>query len=122
MFKSKYPIFKCFKKHQKGFTLIELLVVIAILGVIAAVAVPNITQFMGSGEDEAKLAELHNVQVAATAAVYSCNVTPKVCVQITNATIIADSAQAVSNAVGSYLINNTSYTYTVATNGQVTQH
>jgi type IV pilus assembly protein PilA len=33
---------------EKGFTLIELLVVIAILGVLVAVAIPNITKFIGS--------------------------------------------------------------------------
>ena len=122
MFKSKYPIFKCFQKHQKGFTLIELLVVIAILGVISAVAIPNITQFMDKGADEAAAAELHNVQVAATAALYSCNVTPKVVVPYTVwSTIPADPTQAVANDVGSYLINSTSYKYKVTTNGQVTQ-
>ena len=52
---------------QKGFTLIELLVVIAILGVLAAVAIPNIAKFMGSGEQEAKDTELSNVQTAVIA-------------------------------------------------------
>ncbi len=49
------------RKGKKGFTLIELLVVIAILGVIAAVAVPNILSFIGSGEEEAAKAEQHNL-------------------------------------------------------------
>ncbi len=51
-------------RSNKGFTLIELLVVIAILGVLAAVIVPNVTGFIGSGEEEAAAAELVTVQTA----------------------------------------------------------
>ena len=53
-----------FRYGEKGFTLIELLVVVAILGVLAAVAVPNVGRFMGKGKEESGLAELHNVQTA----------------------------------------------------------
>ena len=52
--------------HQgnKGFTLIELLIVVAIIGVLAAVVVPNVTGFMGRGEEAAARAELQTVQTA----------------------------------------------------------
>jgi prepilin-type N-terminal cleavage/methylation domain-containing protein len=55
---------KRFHHGEAGFTLIELLVVVAILGVLAAVAVPNVGKFVGAGEDEAYDTELHNLQTA----------------------------------------------------------
>jgi prepilin-type N-terminal cleavage/methylation domain-containing protein len=56
-----------FRYGEKGFTLIELLVVVAILGVLAAVAVPNVGKFIGRGKTEAKETELHNIQTAVMA-------------------------------------------------------
>ena len=52
------------KRGEKGFTLIELLIVIAILGVLAAVVLPNVGKFIGSGEKEAAETELANIQSA----------------------------------------------------------
>ena len=58
---------KKFHRGEKGFTLVELLVVIAIIGVLAAVVVPNVGQFMGRGRTEAYSSELNNVQTATIA-------------------------------------------------------
>jgi len=60
-------LLKQFHYGEKGFTLIELLVVVAILGVLAAVAVPNVGKFIGKGKTESYETELHNIQTATMA-------------------------------------------------------
>jgi general secretion pathway protein G len=51
-------------KKQKGFTLIELLIVVAIIGIIAAIAIPNLLNAIDRGKQKRTMADLRSVGTA----------------------------------------------------------
>ena len=52
------------RKSQKGFTLIELLIVVAIIGIIAAIAIPNLLNAIDRGKQKRSMADMRSLGTA----------------------------------------------------------
>ena len=61
-------------RQEGGFTLIELLVVIGIIVALAAITIPLVTRFTGSGKEGALAAEVETIQTAMNAMMAEQNI------------------------------------------------
>ena len=64
------------KRNAKGFTLIELLIVVAIIGIIAAIAIPNLLNAIDRGKQKRSMSDLRSVGTAIESYAVDTNIYP----------------------------------------------
>jgi len=64
------------KRDSRGFTLIELLIVVAIIGIIAAIAIPNLLNAIDRGKQKRTMADMRSIGTAVESYAVDNNVYP----------------------------------------------
>jgi general secretion pathway protein G len=80
------------KRDSKGFTLIELLIVVAIIGIIAAIAIPNLLNAIDRGKQKRTMADMRSLGTAVESYAVDNNVYPAVATAAALKTVVEAGA------------------------------
>ena len=80
------------KRDSKGFTLIELLIVVAIIGIIAAIAIPNLLNAIDRGKQKRTMADMRSLGTAVESYAVDNNVYPVATTAVALKTIVETGA------------------------------
>jgi general secretion pathway protein G len=113
------------KRNNKGFTLIELLIVVAIIGIIAAIAIPNLLNAIDRGKQKRTMADIRSIGTACESYAIDNNFYP---VAATMATLSAVATNVVPIYIKvmpagdgwrhDFVVDSTAVEYTIASTGK----
>ena len=110
------------RRKDKGFTLIELLIVVAIIGIIAAIAIPNLLNAIDRGKQKRTMADIRSVGTACEEYAIDLNVYPVAAAMTTLEGVIEPlyirQAPATDGWNRTMQVASTTTEYTICSNGK----
>src|SRR5262245_47674239 len=113
------------KRDSKGFTLNELLIVVAIIGIIAAIAIPNLLNAIDRGKQKRTMADMRSIGTAIESYAVDNNVYPATTAIATLKTIVETGAymKNMPQQDGwshNFVVDSTTTAYTLSSTGKDT--
>jgi general secretion pathway protein G len=111
------------KRDSKGFTLIELLIVVAIIGIIAAIAIPNLLNAIDRGKQKRTMADMRSIGTAVESYAVDNNVYPATTAIATLKTIVETGAYMKNMPQQDgwshdFVVDSTTVAYTIYSTGK----
>lgn len=111
--------------NKKGFTLIELLIVVAIIGIIAAIAIPNLLNAIQRGKQKRSMADARAIGTAAEEYAVDNNLYPAGGSDVSALTTLLEPTYITHmplrdgwNVPFDYIVNSTYQAYTIFSYGK----
>src|SRR5262245_4357700 len=109
-------------RDPRGFTLIELLIVVAIIGIIAAIAIPNLLNAIDRGKQKRTMADMRSIGTAIESYAVDANYYPTAgtaaLLQGVVQPIYIKSMPTVDGWNNTFVVTSTTVDYTVSSNGK----
>jgi type II secretion system protein G len=110
------------KKTAKGFTLIELLIVVAIIGIIAAIAIPNLLNAIDRGKQKRTMADMRSIGTAVESYAVDNNVYPVAATSAVLSTLVQPiyikSMPLADGWSNNFVVASVTTEYTISSNGK----
>ena len=110
------------KRDSKGFTLIELLIVVAIIGIIAAIAIPNLLNAIDRGKQKRTMADMRSIGTAVESYAVDNNVYPvavtAAALQGVVAPIYIKTMPTTDGWNNTFVVASATTQYTISSNGK----